>query len=74
MTHRLKKLTTGRWAEATVDFTDSRRGDTSPKRKRADTAAGKPRRGDRVDEIHFLLPRGVELLIDDVLLYEPGGS
>src|SRR5262249_35717288 len=28
--------------------------------------------GERVDEIHFLLPKGAELLIDDVLLYEPG--
>jgi hypothetical protein len=25
-----------------------------------------------VDEIHYLLPRGAELLVDDVLLYEPG--
>lgn len=25
------------------------------------------------DEIHFLLPEGAELLIDDLLLYEPGG-
>jgi len=57
----LKRLKKGEWAEATVDFTDSGRGD------------GKPRRGDHVDEIHFLLPRGAELLIDDVLLYEPGG-
>jgi inosine-uridine nucleoside N-ribohydrolase len=32
------------------------------------------KRGDRVDEIHFLLPKGAELLIDDVLLYEPGGK
>jgi inosine-uridine nucleoside N-ribohydrolase len=29
------------------------------------------RRGDRVDEIQFLLPRGAVLLVDDVLLYEP---
>ena len=33
---------------------------------------GKARKGDRVDEIHFLLPKGAELLLDDVLLYEPG--
>jgi len=25
-----------------------------------------------VDEVHFLLPRGAELLVDDVLLFEPG--
>jgi hypothetical protein len=28
--------------------------------------------GDRTDELRFLLHRGAELLIDDVLLYEPG--
>jgi hypothetical protein len=54
----LKKLTAGKWAEATADFT----GD------------GKPGRGDRVDGIDFLLPKGAELLVDDVLLYEPGGE
>jgi purine nucleosidase len=32
------------------------------------------RAGQRVDEIQFLLPKGAELLVDDVLLYEPGGS
>ena len=52
----LKNLTAGKWAETTVDFT---------------TAASKPHPGDRVDEIEFLLPKGAELLIDDVLLYEP---
>jgi inosine-uridine nucleoside N-ribohydrolase len=30
------------------------------------------RAGDRVDEIHFFVPTGSELLIDDVLLFEPG--
>ncbi len=49
----LKKLTTGKWAEATVDF----------------PAAAK--RGDKVDELRFLLPKGAELLVDDVLLFEP---
>lgn len=59
----LKGLKKGQWAEATLDFTaDSRRGDGS---------RGKPRPGDRVDEIQFILPRDAELLIDDVLLYEP---
>jgi purine nucleosidase len=63
-TVELKGLKTGEWAEATADFTaDSRRGDGS---------AGKPRAGDKVDEIHFLLPKGAEVLVDDVLLYEPG--
>ncbi len=32
------------------------------------------RPGDRVDEIRFLLPRGAELLVDDVLLFEPGAD
>jgi inosine-uridine nucleoside N-ribohydrolase len=61
----LKGLKTAQWSDTTADFTaDSKRGDGRP---------GKPRAGDRVDEIHFLLPKGAELLIDDVLLYEPGG-
>jgi inosine-uridine nucleoside N-ribohydrolase len=38
----------------------------------AEFPKGTPRAGDRVDEIHFLLPKGAELLVDDVLLYEPG--
>jgi purine nucleosidase len=54
----LKALTTEKWAEAVVDFS---------------TAPRPPRSGDLVDEIHFLLPAGAELLIDDLLLYEPGG-
>lgn len=52
----LKGLTKEKWAEATVDF----------------TADGKLKKGQKVDEIHFLLPKGAELLIDDLLLYEPG--
>jgi inosine-uridine nucleoside N-ribohydrolase len=32
------------------------------------------KRGDRVDEVQFVLPKGAELLVDDVLLYEPAGS
>jgi len=54
----LKGLTKDKWSEATVDFSDAK-----PK---------KPQPGDRVDELHFLLPPGAELLLDDVLLYEPG--
>jgi inosine-uridine nucleoside N-ribohydrolase len=38
----------------------------------ADFGGEKLRAGARVDEIHFLLPKGAELLVDDVLLYEPG--
>jgi inosine-uridine nucleoside N-ribohydrolase len=29
---------------------------------------------DSADEIHFVLPKGAELLIDDLLLYEPGSK
>jgi purine nucleosidase len=32
------------------------------------------RAGERVDEIRFLLPKGAELLVDDLLLYEPGAE
>ena len=57
-TVELNNLKNGDWAEAMADF----------------TADPKPRHGDRVDEIQFLLPKGAELLVDDVLLYEPGGE
>ena len=52
-----KSLANDRWAETVLDFpsTDS-------------SGLGK---GDRVDAIKFLLPRGAELIIDDLLLYEP---
>jgi inosine-uridine nucleoside N-ribohydrolase len=61
----LKDLPADRWAEATVDFSrDSLRADGRP---------GGPQAGDRVDEIQFLLPQAAELLVDDVLLYEPAG-
>ena len=33
---------------------------------------GKERLPWRVDEVQFLLPKGAELLVDDVLVYEPG--
>jgi hypothetical protein len=39
----------------------------------ADFSAGGPREGGRVEEVHFLVPKGAELLVDDVLLYQPGG-
>jgi inosine-uridine nucleoside N-ribohydrolase len=60
----IKGLKKGKWGEITLDF--------SRNSKRMDGSKGKPRPGDRVDEIRFLLPRGAELLVDDVLLYEPG--
>jgi hypothetical protein len=31
-----------------------------------------PRVGTRVDEVRFVLPKGVRLTVDDLLLYEPG--
>jgi inosine-uridine nucleoside N-ribohydrolase len=64
-TVELKDLGKEKWAETTVDFTRA---------KRSDGSEGGPRKGDRTDEIRFLLPRGAELLLDDVLLYEPGSS
>jgi len=54
----IKGLAMDKWAEANVNFTDAN--------------SGPPKRGDRVDEVQFLLPAGAELIIDDVLLYEPG--
>ena len=59
----LKKLRTGAWAETVIDFASAIGADGKPAR---------PGKGDRVDEIVLLLPRGAELLVDDVLLYEPG--
>jgi inosine-uridine nucleoside N-ribohydrolase len=61
-TVELKQLQKEKWTETTVDFTRGKRGDGSE---------SGPRQGDRVDEIRFLLPPGAELLLDDVLLYEP---
>jgi hypothetical protein len=59
----MKSLTTGSWAEAMVDFTaDARRGDVP---------TAKLKKGERVNEIRFVLPKGAELLVDEVLLYEP---
>jgi hypothetical protein len=62
----LTGLKPGRWAEATVDFS----GDSKPL---PDTGRP-PRAGDLVDRIdfHFEIPFEGELLVDDVLLYEPG--
>jgi inosine-uridine nucleoside N-ribohydrolase len=51
-------LQTDRWAEATVDFDDAE--------------GAKLRAGDKVSLLGFALPKGAELLIDDVLLYESG--
>src|SRR5262249_3721432 len=61
----VEDLKNNEWAETTLDFTTQS--------KRGDGSEGKPRRGDRVDEIRFLLPRGAELLVDDSLLSPPWG-
>jgi purine nucleosidase len=56
----LKNLRKEEWATGQVDFSTVK-----------GVKGGEMiRQGDRVDEIHFLLPKGAELLLDDVLLYE----
>jgi purine nucleosidase len=55
----LKGLEQDKWAETTIDFSKG-------------ATPSNPVRGDKVDEVLFLLPAGAELLIDDVLLFEPG--
>lgn len=59
----LKDLKKNEWHETTVDFGEA---------ERQDGGRGGPKRGDRVDEVHFTFPKGAELLLDDLLLYEPG--
>ena len=56
----LKGLCKDEWATGQVDF-------SAVKSVKGGEVI---RQGDRVDEIVFLLPRGAELLLDDVLLYE----
>ena len=60
----LKNLAKDRWGEAAIDI--------SADAKREGGPAPRPGKLDRIDEIHFLLPKGAELLLDDVLLYTPG--
>lgn len=64
----LKGLKQGEWAEASVDFAQSS-AEFPTKRSQG---AGLPNRGHLVEQLDFLAPKGAELLIDDVLLYEPG--
>jgi competence ComEA-like helix-hairpin-helix protein len=59
----MKDLAVNQWAEATCDVL------TNWPRE-VQNAAGPAQRG-CVEEIQFLLPRGAELLLSDVLLYEP---
>lgn len=54
---RVTKPVTGKWGEATVDF-----------RVSAEAAGGLR----FADEIHFRVEKGGGLLVDDLLLYEPG--
>ena len=56
-TVEVRGLEEGRWGQATVDF--------------ARAPGGGPKKGDLADEVHFILPKGTELLLDDVLLFEP---
>lgn len=51
----VKGLANDRWAETVLEFPSTK-------------DAASP---DRVDTIQFLLPRGAELIIDDLVLYEP---
>jgi purine nucleosidase len=60
----LHRLVQGRWANTLVNFTREGRGE--------DGRPSAPRRDDGIDEIRFLLSRGAELLVDDVLLYASG--
>lgn len=63
-TVELKGLKQDLWLETAADFTaDS---------QDSDGASNKPKPGDNADEIQFVLPKGAQLLLDDVLLFEPG--
>ncbi len=59
----LKGLKVDAWSEATVDFKDATDLDGRP---------APAKKGDEVDAIDFHLAKGGEMLIDDLLLYEPG--
>ncbi len=54
----LPELPKDRWGETTIKFPQP-------------NSTG-PKLGERIDEIHFLLPKGAGLLVDDLLLFEPG--
>jgi inosine-uridine nucleoside N-ribohydrolase len=54
----VKGLAKEQWTQATINFTGA--------------SSGPPNRGDRAHEVQFVLPTPGELLIDDMLLYEPG--
>ena len=58
----LKDMKKDQWAQATIDL-----GAGGVKGDREDSRGKR-----RIDEVQFLLPPGGELLLDDVLLFEPG--
>lgn len=58
LTVDVKGLSNDRWTETVLDFPSA-------------NSASSLGKGDRVDAIQFLLPRGAELVIDDLVLYEP---
>ena len=62
----LRDLAGGQWHKKTLDFSKLSRNE--------DGSGGKLRKGDRIDEILFFVPRNTQLLVDDVLLYEPDDS
>jgi hypothetical protein len=55
-TLEVRGLAEGRWAQATVDITRAPGGGAMER---------------SADQVHFVLPKGAELLLDDVLLFEP---
>ena len=60
-------LGNGKKGEHVIELTGLKQGTWA----KATADFGRTRTGDKVDEIRFLLPKGAELLVDDVLLYEP---
>ena len=58
----LKGLPQGQWESATVDMTEARRPDGS---------GGPLAKDERIDDIQFYVNPDEEMLIDDIVLYEP---
>jgi inosine-uridine nucleoside N-ribohydrolase len=68
---RLNKLKQGEWAEVVVDFTADSKPEL-PYKRYGGMPGPEPAKDQLVDALDFLLPKGAVLLLDDVLLYEPG--
>jgi hypothetical protein len=64
LAREVKEVKSGKWSEAILTF--RRASSAEPADPKFAQHAGK------VDEIRFVLPKGGELLVDDVLLYVPG--